>query len=347
MRVLFLPAYKNADNPYLQLLTNSLDEFGVKTTTSWTFPGLCWLFQHIQKVDILHIHWPSYLYHFNKLTWLRSVIVLIRFLVARGLGYKIVWTAHNLKPHDSVCPWTDRFFRKLIIKFGHGVIFHCIAAYYQVSETYGFPSNYAIIPHGNYDGFYPSLPDKLEVRSRLGIPSEQFVYLCFGKVRGYKGIDRLIEDFKKLGAPNSSLIIAGMAEQDDKARLIVQYKKEKNILLFLHHIDDADVSKFLAVADVVISPYTSILTSGVALLALTFGRPMIAPRLGCLPELVTHSCGILYDPEDSSGLLDALNNIQSADLGAMSIAARKRAEEYKWDDIGRLTADFYRKCVGK
>ena len=58
---------------------------------------------------------------------------------------------------------------------------------------------------------------------------------------------------------------------------------------------------FLNAVDVVVLPFTAVLTSGSAIQALGFGKPLIVPRLGCLPELVSGGAGLLYDPADEGG----------------------------------------------
>ena len=53
-------------------------------------------------------------------------------------------------------------------------------------------------------------------------------------------------------------------------------------------------------------PFRDILTSGSAILALSHGRPVIAPAIGCLPETLPADAAILYDPDAPEALGAAL-----------------------------------------
>jgi len=58
-------------------------------------------------------------------------------------------------------------------------------------------------------------------------------------------------------------------------------------------------------ADAVVLPFRDILTSGSAILALSHGRPVIAPALGCLPGTLPSDATFLYDadaPGDRRGV---------------------------------------------
>lgn len=53
-------------------------------------------------------------------------------------------------------------------------------------------------------------------------------------------------------------------------------------------------------------PYKTVLTSGAALLALSFMKPVIAPKIGLIPELVDENIGELFDTyEEMEELLEA------------------------------------------
>jgi beta-1,4-mannosyltransferase len=59
---------------------------------------------------------------------------------------------------------------------------------------------------------------------------------------------------------------------------------------------------FYNAADVVVFPFTDILTSSSVITALGFYCPVIVPALGCLPELVDETLGFLLSSRDSGRL---------------------------------------------
>src|SRR6185295_13033913 len=84
---------------------------------------------------------------------------------------------------------------------------------------------------------------------------------------------------------NAKLIVAGSAA-DDVARDITKVSEaNSNVRLFLEFVNQNDIQKYLRAADLVILPYTQILNSGSAILALSFDRPILVPARGALSEL--------------------------------------------------------------
>jgi beta-1,4-mannosyltransferase len=85
-----------------------------------------------------------------------------------------------------------------------------------------------------------------------------------------------------------------------------------------------------------------VLTSGSAILAMSFGKALVAPRLGCLPELVPVDGGVLYDPADPDGLGSALRSTLARDLASAGERNLERARELAWGPIAAATARLYR-----
>jgi len=84
-----------------------------------------------------------------------------------------------------------------------------------------------------------------------------------------------------------------------------------------------------------------VLTSGSAILALSFALPVILPKLGCLPELVTEEESILFDPSERDSLRTAMKTIRTRNLEEMSARAFARAREMDWDGIARSVSVLY------
>jgi len=78
-------------------------------------------------------------------------------------------------------------------------------------------------------------------------------------------------------------------------------------------------------------PYRQILTSGSAMLGMSFGKPVIAPAIGGLPEVCPKEArSLLYDPDDEYGLDKAIDQAMSMDRDTyrrMSQACLSEAKE--------------------
>lgn len=339
LKILFLSTSPKDRNPYIKQLTKALEDVDVEVSLSWIFPNSLWLLKNRKKYQLLHIHWPSVLYRFERLTWLRFPVVIFRFYLAKLLGYKIVWTAHNLMPHEQTTPRLDKVFRQILVTHGHGVIFHCQAAYRMFVEMFSSPRAHAFIPHGNYDGCYTRPLPKDVAREKLGLPQGGIVFLCFGKIREYKGLEHVSKMFSVLGA-NCHLVIVGSGSREAELRLRSVIQPE-NIHLNVGFVPDDEVSIYFSAADALITPYEAVTTSGTAILGLTFGLPVIAPAIGCLPELLSSGAGILYSPFEKEGLLRAIQAFLQNDKITLSRQARQVSDSLDWKLIGEQTAAFY------
>jgi glycosyltransferase involved in cell wall biosynthesis len=106
-------------------------------------------------------------------------------------------------------------------------------------------------------------------------------------------------------------------------------------------IADNQVPSLFGAADSIVAPFSEVLTSGSIILGLSFGLPVIAPALGCLPELLDQKAGHLYSPRETDGLLKAMKAIRSQNLTEMSAHALRIAASLTWEDIAHKTYQVY------
>ena len=346
INILFVPEAKG--NPYQKLLANALKQQNCNVFYSQKL-----LFRpqtpNKQKIDIVHIHWPSNLYKKKWKTPYRSLLFLLKFFYLKYQNIKIVWTCHNILPHDRDWSSFDTFFRRLLIKKGSGIIFHCNWAKKQLTELFRLkPARYSIIKHGHYIDYYSSTEDQKIARQKMNIPKNATVFLFFGRLKEYKGLDKLFSLFCKIIAENENvyLLIAGKGNKDvvEKLHSECPTNYQRNILLNLDFIPDEEVGQYFSVADVLIAPFEDITTSGSIILGLSYGVPVIAPSIGCLPELFSEvPSGALYCPEDKTSLETAIIQCTNKEkLTIYSQNAFKIAQKLSWDDIAKETSSFYR-----
>ena len=100
-------------------------------------------------------------------------------------------------------------------------------------------------------------------------------------------------------------------------------------------------------ADVCVLPYRRVSTSGAALLAFSFGVPVIAPALGSFVETVGGGRGMLYEPTREGALAEALTRARSVDWSEAGKTVLTYARALNWDRIARQHLGMYRGCVGE
>lgn len=301
MEVTFYPyAYKNA---YQDLLAGWLERFGCKVNLRTNDFVIRRLLVHRPEADIYHIHWiPAEPFNISKL--------LLRLILVKLGGTRVIWTIHNLYSHSTKHRKVEKWGRRAIGLLSDGIIVHCKEAKKMVRYEYLWGGKFrgvvSVIPHGSYIGAYPDNPKRAGARRKLDIKDGK-VFLFFGMVKPYKSIPGLLGAFRELHKKHKDavLVVAGQPEKVPP-QLLEDIKSAKGVRAFLRYIPDEEVSTFFSAADCAVLPYRDVLTSGAAILAASFSKPVIAPNLGCLPESLPEENNFFYDISRCSALLNSM-----------------------------------------
>ncbi|MBM4436798.1 MAG: glycosyltransferase [Actinobacteria bacterium] len=331
------------NNPYAGLLAAALRTYGVALEACADSDlGAIWRLRRSHR--LLHFNWLPRFYEHPHPVW--ALLRIGRFagalVLARLLGYRLVWTMHNLYPHEMVHPRYDRWARWLITRAAHAVICHCQQARALAIQHYGRRNGYHVIAHGTFQSAYPPRAGRELSRQALGVPLDAFVYGYFGNIRSYKGVERLLAIFRTVPDVDARLLVAGNPHRLYRGPLLEGIGGDARVLAHLRHIEDREIPMVMAACDVMVLPFVEALTSGSAILALGYGKPLVLPRVGCLPELIADPrCAVFYDPRDPDGLAQALRRARQFDLAQAERAALDRSRELNWDDIARQTLAAY------
>jgi glycosyltransferase involved in cell wall biosynthesis len=343
LKVLFFP--QDQGNPYQHLLSEKLKDFGVEVGYYHKLPTEKWLLRNRNNFQVLHFHWPQTSYYRGKNIFLRAISLLWfveRLLLSRLLGYKIVWTAHNILPHESPCPVIDIIARYALVLMSNDIIAHCNYAKSKIRKKFQRKKRVHVIPHGNYTDIYSSALSKSGARKLLSLDDDVFIYLFFGNIRPYKGVENLIRAFKQINDEKSVLLIAGRCIEMDRTKLLGIIENDPRIKMFNDFTPQENHPLFFKAADCFVAPFTDVLTSGSVVLGLSFGLPAVVPALGCLPELIDQSAGIIYQPSEKGALENALRKIKNCDIASMSRQANIISGALDWKIIAQKTSSVYR-----
>lgn len=295
--------------------------------------------------DIVHLHWPALIYAQGVTRWQLAVSYFrfLRWLCAlKQRGVRIFWTAHNLLPHEATrLPGADLFARRLLVRLADGVFVHGPAA--EAVLLAAFPAaagKTVLIEHGVMAGYYPAQIGRAEARARLGLGEGDFAYLFIGQWRPYKNLPQLISAVAEL-ADDSLLILAGNAPARYRAEISALARDRLGDRVRIHpgRVADEQLQVFCRAADVAALPYREILTSGAAVLALSFGCPVVAPRRGHLEDLIDDANGVLFPIDEPAGLRDALRTARQRSFDRAAIEARMARAS--WADTAAITRAAY------
>jgi beta-1,4-mannosyltransferase len=354
IRVVFLPAWP--DNPYQELLAGALAARGatvrIEPRRRFFLPRVL----HGGRADVVHFHSPDHFAVYHR-SGLAAALALAAFAAQLGLlrmlGCRIVWTAHDAINHEGLHPRVDALCRRLTGAAAAAVIVHCEVARRLVADRFPPRGILRVIPHGPYgddaDGT-PSREDRAAARAALALPLDRTLLLVVGNLRRHKAIPELLAALRGLERERASLVIAGRPFDDAIAGEIAAAVDGRDDVVYRPgFLAEADLGRHLRAADVVVCPFSSSLTSGSVALAASFARACVAPRLGCVAEMLGGGSDFLYDPGEPDGLRDAIRRAidRGSDRDLVGVRARQAIRAHGWGSIAAATAEVYRSCLGR
>ena len=241
------------------------------------------------------------IWHFQSGPRPGSLAALIPFLRLFGARTVLV-TAHDAVPHNAgrIGRWAARgLYLQADVVFVHGPILHK-----QIAELMGRHCPPVVeVPFGGMEEL--PIPD--------AFPGSRDEILFFGYINSAKGLDLLIRAvgiLRRQGFPGK-LRIAGKLEEP-WARY-AELLKDEGLLdseIQLGYLPSDQIAGLFSKAAVIVLPYREASQSGLLHLAARFRVPVVATRVGGLPNQVKHKIsGLLVEPEDENALANAIQEI--------------------------------------
>lgn len=280
--------------------------------------------------SVLHLHWLAAVTDRASSAAEaadRAGAFLARVDELREAGCAIAWTVHNALPHDVRYPEEAVLLRRGIVE--RSVMIHVLSqsTASEVAPWFDLPSERVVnVPHPSYAGVYPDLVDRDAARLGHGLWPDELVLLAFGALRPYKGIPELLDAWRATAAvaPPRRLVVAGKPPGGAPGeQLTVALAATPGVVALTREVPVEAVASLFRAADVAVMAHLHALNSGFLLLALTFGLPVVGPRMAAAEQLLDESVARLYDPADPDGLTAALRAAPELLTGE----ARRRALE--------------------
>src|SRR4051812_28870790 len=148
-------------NPYQRLLYSHLGELGHPLENAERF-RVRWLLRARSDVVALHFHWPQGYYrhegHFAApASWLKLALFALRLACARALRYRILWTVHQVYPHERGVRGTDRGAAIVLSHASHGLLVHDATTADRVGTELPWAARkVTVVPHGSFEDVYPA-----------------------------------------------------------------------------------------------------------------------------------------------------------------------------------------------
>ncbi len=343
IRVAMVPDYREG-NPYQDLLARALRTLGVEVT----FPSVGRPRELADiRADILHIHWLPFWFPRNTWKVPRRIREFFRALERmRARGVRVVHTLHNEMDHETLyrplwVRWVEKRARSTLYARVDGFVFHCGEALWRVPGATSRPA--VVYPHPDLAPAYPEGVEKEEARRQLGLPVGMRLLLAIGQIRPYKRLDRWVEVVQ--GVPGMGLVIAGTCRLPGGCESL----RRENVFLHPRALSPEEVSRFLSAADGVLIPQSRMLTSGVAALGMSFGKLLIAPRVGCNPEALNPDAVVWVHPgrpEEERRALEVFVRMGEEELVERGKRGQVWVRRWTFEAFALHHRDLYRRVMG-
>ena len=176
---------------------------------------------------------------------------------------------------------------------------------------------------------------------------KQNYILFFGRISPYKGIEYLLKAMRIVHKvlPETRVIIAGKGEYNFD---LEPYKHLDYIEFRNKFIELDELADLIRGAQFTVCPYTEATQSGVVYSSFALNTPVIATRVGGLPEMIDDGeTGIIVPPCDEQSLAQAIIDLLSdaVKLAGMTKKIEASAENGKgsWHVIANEYLEIYKK----
>ena len=173
-----------------------------------------------------------------------------------------------------------------------------------------------------------------ESRQALGVPPDTRLVVFTGNLVEVKGLPHLIAAVARLrdrGEPVEAALI-GAGPLESRLRRQAHALGIADRIRFLGSKPPGEVAEWLSAADLFCLPSSSEGSPNVIAEALCCGRPVVASRVGGIPDLVDERCGRLVPPADPEGLAEAISAALRREWNESEIS---RSFSRSWDDVAR------------
>ncbi|WP_418320791.1 glycosyltransferase family 4 protein [Piscinibacter sakaiensis] len=280
--------------------------------------------------DVLHSHEDPKDY----------LVLAISFLRSR---YNFVLTVHDPVPHsgdDAMDYHNSRrgIYQRLLRRWCTSAITHGASLRAQLGVNFPLLQNrISIVPHGPLGPF--ELPNN---------PPEMGTLLFFGRINEYKGLRYFVDAVIRLRADGYAVkgIIAGRGSDLEPNRETIL--ENDCFELYEEYVPRARVHELFTRAQVIVMPYIDATQSGVAAMAMGFGKPVVATNVGSISEMIVHnSTGILVAPRDSNALANAIQFLITDNPRYQELVSNVRDARLGWQGIARATVEVYARTIRK
>lgn len=257
---------------------------------------------------VLHVHW---LYDVTKGARTEAAAAGAaqafqrRIERLREAGVRLVWTVHNLLPHETAYAEIETAVRRFMLSTAEVVHVMHDSHPGLLREAFGLePARVVVASHPSLVGAVPDWTDRPGARAWLGIPAGARVLVTLGQIRPYKGHGAFLDvlDLATKLDPRLRWLVAGKIRDEPGTEEFLRHAaRHPAVLLHPGFVPDAELQFYLRAGDAAAFPYLRSLNSGAVALAATFGLAAYASAQTQLADLLPDGAAVRFDLADVAG----------------------------------------------
>ncbi len=258
----------------------------------------------------------------------------------------VIVTAHGSDIHS----FPKHFFLKQLVIFTLKRAIWIVAVSQSLKDLIlemGCFHNKVFVIHNGVRHNIFSPMDKIKARRSLNFYVDRKIILFIGSLIQIKGIDILLRAFANMSEKNhSNLVIIGKGELDYQLKALAKKLRIESRVHFIGSRKHDEIPLWLNACDVFCLPSRNEGFPTAIVEALACGRPVVATKVGGIPEAVTNdTLGILVEPDNSEELAATLNKALEKEWNYQAIA--EYGKRFSWDTIAEEYTELYKNVVSK
>lgn len=295
-----------------------------------------WLIEH--EIDLLHTH-----------SYKPNLYGRLAGLLCQPRGLRLLAHYHN--QYDNKWAADGKLvFDQRLAEFPGALVACSQSVAAHVAERIGVsPARIDVVPNG-VDAARFAGGERSAARAQLGIGDARRVVGLVGRISEQKGQEEFLRAAAIVRAqiPAALFLVVGSADEPQRladARSLADALGLTDSVRFTGHL--ADMPALYAALDILAAPSR---WEGFGLMlveAMAAGKPIVASRVGAIPEVCGDGPALLVPPRDPAALADALLALlrDPARAQAMGQAGVARAGEFSWARSGAILDGVYRRLL--
>lgn len=266
-------------------------------------------------------------------------MAFLTYLICRFFRLKIITISHDV---FSFTQQDNKRFHDLIYNhWSEKIVVHNKYSYDQLISQINAKvhDRVSVIKHGAFVDLPNPLISKSIARNELGLDEDRQYILFFGRIKSTKRLDLLLRALPLIDA-SVHLIIAGHTGKEDFGHyqsIIDELNLSDRIVLDINYITEEKRELYFKATDTMALPYELIFQSGVLLMALSYGIPVVATRIPPFEEVLKDGeSGLLFESDNQVDLAQKFNSLLN-DKELLNNMPQKAIDHMKttfsWHDI--------------